>query len=335
MDKNRQSQLYYIASFALGIVVGYGLLGTITKERRQKEVKQQQIVKHVRNKNDKVAFVTGAASGIGKATTLRFVRDGYYVVGVDLDANALKELENEIGQKERFYWIVADVGVEQDVCRAVQDAVSRFGHLDVCFNNAGIEGNRSKICDLSLLSFEKVLRVNLVSQFLCMKYEIQQMIKQQQNDNVSSSSSGSSCMIDRYNFAIINTSSTAVSFLSLFDTSHTYTHKRTIKGLSSMPEFSAYCASKFGIIGLTRCVAKEYASRGIRVNSICPSTTNTPMVARFSKLYPEWQKKQNASFPVGRIADPEEIANAVLWLASTSCRFLTGTELVIDGGARA
>lgn len=291
-------------AFCLGLTFGYGFFA-----RRRKRRERNRCVagedKVVENENGRVMMITGASSGIGYATLILFLRKGYKVVGVDIDAEGLKRLP----QSDRLHCIVADVSVETDVQRAVQETVSKFGRIDCAFNNAGIEGDRSKICNLSCSNFEKVLRVNLVSQFLCMKYQIQQMMKQQQQQQ------NNDPMIDRYNYAIINTSSTA--------------------GLGSMPEFSAYCTSKFGIIGLTRCAAKEYANRGIRVNSICPSTTRTPMVERFTQQYPEWQRKQNASFPVGRIAEPDEIANAVLWLASKSCRFMTGTELVIDGGARA
>lgn len=297
--KSKMSTRKTVLAFIAGIALGYGFFARRRKGNR---------IKHVEEKvedNGRVMFVTGAASGIGRATLLLFLRKGYRVVGVDIDAEGLRKLP----QSDRLHTIVADVGSEDDVRRAVREAVSEFGRIDCAFNNAGIEGERSKIYNLSSKSFERVLRVNLVSQFLCMKYEIQQMIKQQREEN------NDDPMIDRYNFAIINTSSTA--------------------GLAAMPEFSAYCTSKFGIVGLTRCAAKEYANRGIRVNSICPSTTRTSMVQRFTEQYPEWQRKQNASFPVGRIAEPDEIANAVLWLASKSCRFMTGTELVIDGGASA
>merc|ERR1712176_855771 len=121
--------------------------------------------------------------------------------------------------------------------------------------------------------------------------------------------------IDRSGLTIVNTSSTA--------------------GQAAMPEFSPYSASKHAVIGLTRTAAKEYASRGIRINCICPSTTATPMVERFSQQWPDWQAKQNASFPTGRVGTVEEVAAAVLWLSSRSCPMVCGSCLTIDGALTA
>merc|ERR1712039_591596 len=121
--------------------------------------------------------------------------------------------------------------------------------------------------------------------------------------------------IDRARLTIVNTSSTA--------------------GQNAMPEFSPYCASKHAVIGLTRAAAKEYAPKGIRINCICPSTTATPMVERFSTNWPDWQAKQNASFPTGRVATCDEVAAAVLWLSSTACPMACGTCLTIDGALSA
>ena len=236
--KSKMSTRKTVLAFIAGIALGYGFFARRRKGNRIKHVEKEE---KEEKDNGRVIFVTGAASGIGRATLLLFLRKGYRVVGVDIDAEGLRKLP----QSDRLHTIVADVGSEDDVRRAVREAVSEFGRIDCAFNNAGIEGERSKIYNLSSKSFERVLRVNLVSQFLCMKYEIKQMTKQQREEN------NDDPMIDRYNFAIINTSSTA--------------------GLASMPEFSAYCTSKFGIVGLTRCAAKEYANRGIRVNSFVPA----------------------------------------------------------------
>lgn len=242
------------------------------------------------------------------------MRDGYHVGALDIDEEGLDSLVVEAGSELSSKLLVTscDVSSEKDVERAVGAIVRRFGRLDCCFNNAGIEGPRAKMIDLSADEFDRVLAVNLRSVFLCMKHEIRQMLKLQRSDSSSASLRGVA-PVDKYRYAIVNTSSTA--------------------GLFAMPEFSSYCASKHGIVALTKCAAREYASDGIRVNAICPSTVSTPMVERFEKQWPEWQRKQNNSFPVGRVGNVEEIANAVAWLCSSSCPFMTGTTLTIDGAA--
>jgi NAD(P)-dependent dehydrogenase (short-subunit alcohol dehydrogenase family) len=192
------------------------------------------------------------------------------------------------------------VSVAEDVERFVKETVQTFGRIDCCFNNAGIESERSPIHLFSEENFDKVMQVNCKSVFLCMKYEIQQMLQQQANER------------EKKNYCIVNTASTA--------------------GMHGMPEFCAYAASKWAIIGLTKTAALEYAKNNIRVNALCPATTQTPMVERFQQKWPEWQEKTNKSYPLGRIGMPAEMAEAVVWMCSEACTWMTGHTLVIDGG---
>merc|ERR1719436_1992464 len=149
-----------------------------------------------------------------------------------------------------------------------------------------------------------------------MSCEIKQMLAQQSPDElIGDESPYTPKAIDKIASTIVNTGSTA--------------------GLAAMPEFSPYCASKHAVIGLTRCAAKEYASHGIRINCICPSTTATPMVERFTENWPDWQAKQNASFPTNRVGTAEEVAAAVLWLSSPDCPMICGSCLTIDGALTA
>ncbi|CAK0834059.1 unnamed protein product [Prorocentrum cordatum] len=198
----------------------------------------------------------------------------------------------------------------------VQQTVATFGSLHHCFNNAGIEGGRAPLHETAPGDFERVMAVNAGGVFNCMRAEIRQMLAQLKlNPVVVGASPKSPKAVDTVGLSIVNTSSTA--------------------GLSAMAEFSPYCASKHAVIGLTRCAAREYAPFGIRVNCVCPSTTDTPMVQRFSQSWPDWQDRQNSSFPAGRIGTPEEVAEAVLWLSSPRCPMVCGSCLTIDGALTA
>ena len=204
--------------------------------------------------------------------------------------------------------VTVDVVDAASVEAMMAAAVARFGRVDCAVNAAGIEGERANLHETAIANFDKVLGVNLKGIFLCMRAEIKQMLAQ----TAAVSSTSAAAAIDVYNFAIVNLGSSA--------------------GLAGMPEFSCYSASKFAILGLTKSAAREYAAHGIRVNAVCPSTTDTPMVARFAERWPEWQAKQNASFPVGRIGRAEEVAAACAFLLSAACPMITGTSITIDGG---
>jgi NAD(P)-dependent dehydrogenase (short-subunit alcohol dehydrogenase family) len=243
----------------------------------------------------KVALVTGASSGIGKATARAFAREGYATVLADVDeaagAQAVEELGPESGQ---CIFIRCNVSDEKDVRSLVGQIVARFGRLDAAFNNAGIEGAQASTADSSAENFDRVVAVNLRGVWLCMREEIQQMLKQEEGG------------------AIVNCSSVA--------------------GLIGLPNIPAYVASKHGVVGLTRAAALEVARQKIRVNAVCPGAIETPMLERYMGATEGGREQMVATEPIGRIGDPEEIASAVLWLCGKGASFTTGQALAVDGG---
>ncbi|XP_078699019.1 A-factor type gamma-butyrolactone 1'-reductase (1S-forming)-like [Branchiostoma floridae x Branchiostoma belcheri] len=260
-----------------------------------------------------VALVTGGGSGIGRAAAVRFAELGYNCAVADRDWAGATETVNML--KTTGLAVQVDVGDSASVQAMIQTTVEHFGQIDCAFNNAGIEGTaRAKIADYPEYQFDSVVNVNLKGVWLCMKYEIAQMLKQERIVSDPEKWAGKSdlCRFQGQRGSIVNTSSTA--------------------GLGLMPEFTPYCASKWAIIGLTKTVAAEYAKEGIRVNAVCPATTDTAMRDRFEAQWPDWQAKTDASYPAGRVAAPEEVAEAVTWLCSDACPFATGEYLKIAGG---
>jgi NAD(P)-dependent dehydrogenase (short-subunit alcohol dehydrogenase family) len=238
----------------------------------------------------KVAIVTGAGSGIGKATALLFAREGARVVVADI-TGAEEETAREIG--DAALAVRADVSRSADVQAMITAATDRFGRLDILFNNAGIEGAQAPTADSDEGNFDRVIAVNLKGVYLGMKYAIPTML----------AGGGGS---------IINNASVA--------------------GLIGFPGIPAYCASKGGVIQLTKTAALEYATQGIRVNAICPGVIWTPMVARFTGASEEARAQFAQLEPVGRMGQPEEVAALVLFLAADESSFVTGTALPVDGG---
>ena len=238
----------------------------------------------------KVAIVTGGGSGIGRATALRFAQEGARVVVGGL-TSAEDATAAEIG--ERALAVRVDVSDATQVEALVEAARSRFGRLDVLFNNAGMEGEQGSTANCTLENFDRVIAVNLRGVFLGMKYAIPLLLE----------SGGGS---------IINNASVA--------------------GLVGFPGVAAYCASKGGVIQLTRAAALEYATRGLRVNAICPGVIDTPMIQRFTQGTAAAMAQMTAMEPVGRLGTPDEVAALALFLASDESSFMTGTALPVDGG---
>jgi NAD(P)-dependent dehydrogenase (short-subunit alcohol dehydrogenase family) len=245
----------------------------------------------------KIALVTGAGSGIGRATALVFAREGAKVVIADVVADGGEEtvrLIKAAGGEAVF--VKADMAKAAEVEAMVQKAVATYGRLDCAHNNAGIEGATGRTADYREEDWNRVISINLTGVWLCMKYEISQMLKQGGG-------------------AIVNTASDA--------------------GLLGVPQMPAYVASKHGVVGLTKTAALEYAKSGIRVNAVCPGVIKTPMVERITGQRAGRAERMAAVEPVGRMGKPEEIAEAVVWLCSDAASFVTGLPMAVDGGIAA
>jgi len=243
----------------------------------------------------KVAFVTGAASGIGRAAALAFARQGAGVIAADVSEEANQETARLI-QKEgaRAIAVRCDVTRTENVKAALAKAVEVFGRLDFAFNNAGVEPKKlAATAELEEEEWNRIIDINLLGVFLCMKHEIPLILKQGGG-------------------AIVNTSSGA-----------------GVIGIKGSP---AYTAAKHGVIGLTRAAALDYAAQNIRVNAVCPGYIDTPMMSRYTGDTPQGRAKVIAEEPVGRMGKPEEIAAAVMWLCSDAAAFMVGHAMVIDGG---
>ena len=239
----------------------------------------------------KVAFVTGAASGIGRAAALAFAREGASVVAADVSEQGNQETARLIEEQGgRALAVRCDVTRAEDVKAALDKTVEAFGRLDFAFNNAGIEPRKpAPTADYEEEEWNRIIDINLRGVFLCMKHEIPLILKQGGG-------------------AIVNTSSGA-----------------GIIGIKGSP---AYTAAKHGVIGLTQAAALDYAAQNIRINAVCPGYIDTPMMGRFTGGTPEGRAKVIAEEPVGRMGKPEEIAAAVVWLCSDAAAFIVGHAMV-------
>ncbi len=244
--------------------------------------------------DEKVALVTGGASGIGRATALTFAREGEKLVIADMNVdggNQTAHMITENGGEATF--IQVDVTQATEVEAMISKAVDIYGRLDCAHNNAGIgSGMRAPTAEYTQEKWDQILAINLTGVWLCMKYEIPQMLQQGGG-------------------AIVNTASAA--------------------GLVGVPGICAYNASKHGVVGLTKTAALEYARQGIRVNCVCPGYIRTPMTAQ-GMSDPESLERIIATEPIGRVGEPEEIAETVVWLCSDAASFVTGHAMSVDGG---
>ncbi|MCC7524521.1 MAG: SDR family oxidoreductase [Chitinophagaceae bacterium] len=241
---------------------------------------------------DKVAIVTGGSFGIGRATAIAFAAGGAKVVIADWteDNETLSRIKSAGGDA---IFLKCDVSNEADVKMLVDKTIAQYGRLDYAFNNAGVEGLSAPTHECTTENWDKTIGVNLKGIWLCMKYEIPQMLKQGKG-------------------AIVNNAS--------------------IAGLVGFVNIPAYVASKHGVIGLSKNAALEYAKHGIRVNVVCPGVIKTPMIDRFTGKDKEVEKQFAGQEPIGRMGEPEEVANAVTWLCSDGASFVTGHPMAVDGG---
>ena len=242
----------------------------------------------------KVALVTGAGAGIGLASAEAFAKAGAAVILADIDEGAaISAAQALTAAGHKSIGVRCNVAEEAEAAAMVQKAVSTFGRLDAAFNNAGIHVARADTADVERRDFDRIIAVNLRGVFNCMKHELRQMRTQ---------SSG----------AIVNCSSQS--------------------GFVGIAGLGAYTASKHGVIGLTKAAALEYAPQSIRINAVCPGTTETPLVKGLMQREPGRLDEVIAGIPLGRMGRPEEIASAVLWLCSPDASFMIGQTLMPDGG---
>jgi NAD(P)-dependent dehydrogenase (short-subunit alcohol dehydrogenase family) len=242
--------------------------------------------------NQKVAIVTGGSSDIGMATAVALAKEERAKIVIaarrEKEGEETTQLLKEAGSDSIF--VKTDVTNEDDVKALVEKTIKAYGSLDCAFNNAGLEEAETSLVEETSNDFDKIMNVNVKGVWLCMKYEIPQMIQKGAG-------------------AIVNMSSGA--------------------GVIGIPQTPIYDASKHAVLGLTKSAALTYAKSGIRINAVAPSLVKTDMIASYDKQFMETLKSMH---PIGRIADPKEIANAVVWLLSDRTSFIVGHTLLVDGG---
>jgi NAD(P)-dependent dehydrogenase (short-subunit alcohol dehydrogenase family) len=244
----------------------------------------------------KTALITGGGTGIGRAAAIALASEGYEVTVAGRTASSLEEtvkLVTEAGGKAKH--VIADVHDEDAVRHAVEVAAGDDGRLDVAVNSAGVDGGNDShpFIDYPVETLDLMLATNVRGMFFSMKHELEIMCRQ---------GFGS----------IVNISSGA--------------------GLTGVPGYAGYVASKHAEIGLTKSAALDYAASGVRVNAVCPGLVNTPLIAEMITENPELHEHLVASHPLGRIAEPEEVADAIVWLATNKSSYVTGVALPVDGG---
>ena len=241
-----------------------------------------------------IALVTGGATGIGKAAAQAFAARGDCVIILDIDPALGEATAAEINETGReAMFIKTDVTSAVEVEQAIAAAFTRFKRIDYAFNNAGIEGQKAETLECTEDNWDRIIAVNLKGVFLCLKYQLPIMLQQRAG-------------------SIVNMASVA--------------------GQIAFPDTPAYCAAKGGVIQLTKAAALEYASRGIRINAVCPAVIQTGMIDRITGGCGAAQNRLAHLHPMKRAGYPEEVADVVTWLCSGASSFVTGQAISIDGG---
>jgi NAD(P)-dependent dehydrogenase (short-subunit alcohol dehydrogenase family) len=243
---------------------------------------------------NKVALVTGGSFGIGQATAIAFSKRGAKVIIADWIEDKEQGTVRQIEEAGgQALFVKCDVSSASDITAMIDKAYAAYGRLDFAFNNAGIEGVSALTQECTQENWEKTLAINLTGIWLCMKHELPHMLRQGKG-------------------AIVNCASVA--------------------GLIGFPGLPAYVASKHAVVGITRTAALENAKLGIRINAVCPGLIRTAMVDRITGKDKEAEKQFVSMEPIGRMGEPAEVAEAVVWLCSDAASFVTGVALAVDGG---